>query len=443
MVAAATRFLTPEDVYNRALQHVGASYVTVAGPAGDDTKQNDEVSRVYHKVRRAELRRNAWRFSIRKSRIFPLTTSMMLFTPATYGSGTTYSAGAVVNYQNQLWVSKTNGNAGATPGADSSVDVFGNQVWEEYFGPLIIDQWYAPTSATPTLGVSSLAYVVGDTVYRSNTVTGPISQSNLASGGTGYAVNDTGTLHMAGASNDATYIVTSVSGGVVTGYTLTGVGTLYPVTPNGTTEPATTATGGAQAGVGVGLTFNCVVLPAGTLTVWRSLVNNNSADPLAQSSQWLQLTYAALAPYTVLYPIGSGPLAEDFSRNVFVLPYGYLKQAPQDPKAGSTSYLGAPSGRAYEDWTFEGNFFTSTECYPINFRYVADTSNVAGMDDMFCEGWAARIGTEVCEALTQSAEKIKTCMGVYNKVMGEARLVNGIEEGPTEPPEDDYIECRY
>jgi len=45
--------------------------------------------------------------------------------------------------------------------------------------------------------------------------------------------------------------------------------------------------------------------------------------------------------------------------------------------------------------------------------------------------------------LTQSAEKIKTCEGIYRVVMTEARVVNGIEEGPTEPPEDDYLTCRW
>ena len=443
MVATPTRFLLPEDVANRALQHVGATYITTLGSGGDDTKQNDEVSRVYHKVRRAELRRNVWRFAVKKTRLFPMTTSMKLFTPPTWLIGTTYAAGAVVTLANQIWVSKISSNVGNTPGADASVDVFGNQVWEEYFGPLVIDQWYAPTSSTPTTGISSTAYVVGDIVYRSSTTTGPISSSALATGGTGYVVGDTGTLTMSGASNDATYIVTTETGGVVTGYTLTGSGTLYPVTSDGTTEPAAGATGGAQPGLGVGLTFNCVVQPAGTLTLWRSLTSNNSADPLAQSGEWLQLTYASLAAYTILYPLGAGPLSEDASQNVFILPYGYLKEAPQAPKAGSTSYLGAPSGRAYDDWVFEGNFFVSSEAYPITFRFVADTSNVASMDDMFCEGWAARIGVEVCEALTQSAEKIKTCEGIYRAVMTEARVVNGIEEGPVEPPEDEYLTCRW
>ena len=449
MVATPTRFLTPEDVVNRALQHVGSQYVTTFGPAGDDTKQNDECSRVYHKVRRAELRRNVWRFATRKSVLYPVTQSMKTLTPTTWLIGTTYAQGVIVLYQNQIWQSRIASNVGNTPGLDTSVDVQGIPVWVEYFGPLVIDQWYPPTlteqipASSNAVGVTTLAYNSGDLVYVSTTTTGPISQCYLGTGGTGYAVGDTGTLNMTGASNDATYIVTSVASGVVTGFTLTGEGTLYPVTGDGHVEPASTATGGAQPGSGVGLTFNTVVLPAGTQTVWRSLVSNNQSNPLAQYGQWLAIPYASLVQFQLLYPLQSGPLSEDHSRNVFVLPYGYLKQAPQDPKAGSTSYLGAPSGLSYDDWTFEGNFFTSSEQYPITFRYVADMQNVSEMDDMFCEGWAARIGVEICEALTQSAEKIKTCEAMYKLVMTEARVVNGIETGPVEPPEDDYIECRY
>lgn len=451
MVATPTRFLTPEDVANRALQHVGSTYITTMGPAGDDTKQNDEVSRVYHKVRRAELRRNVWRFAVRKARLFPLTGTCVSLSPSNWAIGTTYAAGALVTYADGIWQSRVSSNVGQTPGADTSIDVLGSSTWIEYSGPLVIDQWYPPSSAVPTstttggIGFTTTTYDAGDIVYLTSTAeaTGPIAQTTLATGGTGYALNDTGTVHMTGGSNDATYTVTAVSSGVVTAYNLTGVGTAYPVTPNGTTEAATTATGGAQPGSGTGLTFNATVNPGGTFTVWRSLVNSNSSNPIASSGQWLQLTFQSLTPFSILYPIGAGPLAEDNTLNVFVLPYGYLKVAPQDPKAGSTSYLGAPSGRPYDDWTFEANYFTSMEAYPINFRFVADTANVPDMDDMFCEGWAARIGVEVCEPLTQSAEKIKTCEGMYRLVMSEARIVNGIETGPTEPPEDDWITCRY
>lgn len=86
---------------------------------------------------------------------------------------------------------------------------------------------------------------------------GPILTTTLNAGGSGYAVNDTGTITTGSA--DATYIVTSIgAGGAVTGYTITSGGTHYP--------PATavaTATGGAQPGVGTGFKVNIVTVQIG------------------------------------------------------------------------------------------------------------------------------------------------------------------------------------
>jgi hypothetical protein len=76
---------------------------------------------------------------------------------------------------------------------------------------------------------------------------GAIVTTHLGSGGTGYAVNDTGTLTAGGAN--ATYKVLTVSGGVVLTYSITAAGTGY------FSGSSNTATGGAQPGVGVGLTI--------------------------------------------------------------------------------------------------------------------------------------------------------------------------------------------
>jgi hypothetical protein len=81
----------------------------------------------------------------------------------------------------------------------------------------------------------------------------PISSATLNSGGSGYVVNDTGTI-LSGSAN-ATYIVNTVGAlGVVTAATLTNPGTAYNTATN-----VSTATGGAQPGVGTGLTFDIVV----------------------------------------------------------------------------------------------------------------------------------------------------------------------------------------
>ena len=175
-------------------------------------------------------------------------------------------------------------------------------------------------------------------------------------------------------------------------------------------------------------------------TVYLSLINDNT--DAVPSSNWVTLTAATIAAINLIWPIGAGPSTQSQSRNVYQLPNGYLREAPQDPKAGSTSFLGAPSGRMYDDWTFEGNYFTTRDVEPITFRFIADIADVSLMDPEFCEALAARIGMETAEPLTQSSEKVNLCAQKYSRALDRAGTSNGIETGPTEPPEDDWITCR-
>ena len=61
---------------------------------------------------------------------------------------------------------------------------------------------------------------------------------------------------------------------------------------------------------------------------------------------------------------------------------------------------------------------------------------------MFCEGLAARMAQEMCEALTQAQDKLATAKAAYEIAMGEARTVNGIEVGTVDPVEDEYVMAR-
>ncbi len=94
------------------------------------------------------------------------------------------------------------------------------------------------------------------------------------------------------------------------------------------------------------------------------------------------------------------------------------------------------------DWVLEGNLLLSMENGAIMFRFAADVIDVTTMDDLFCEGLASRIALEVCEPLTQSTDKLRAIANEYKQFMGDARNVNGIEQGSTEPPLDDYIQAR-
>jgi hypothetical protein len=174
-----------------------------------------------------------------------------------------------------------------------------------------------------------------------------------------------------------------------------------------------------------------------------SLQASNQNHPPASSPTWWSVTSSqvmALSSYTA--PIPSGSNTASSGRNVFRLPKGFHREAPQAPKQGSYLPLGAPAGLPYSDWVYENNYFTTQLAGPIAFRFVADVEDPNDMDPMFVDGFSARLALEICESISQSGSLTTELGGIYNKFMTEARAVNGIETGPTEPPEDAYISCR-
>jgi hypothetical protein len=130
---------------------------------------------------------------------------------------------------------------------------------------------------------------------------------------------------------------------------------------------------------------------------WQTVPAGQPATQVGQN--WLQIN-AAVRYQRIQYPIGAGPRRQTTTRNIFRLPSGYLREAPQDPKQGVASYLGMPSGLPQDDWVFEGDYITTMDSEVIILRFVADIQDVTLMDPMFCEGLGARIGLEVVEPLT-------------------------------------------
>lgn len=180
--------------------------------------------------------------------------------------------------------------------------------------------------------------------------------------------------------------------------------------------------------------------------VYRSLTTGNAVDPVAVGTGWLALGGTAAA-LTVLYPLGSGSANDSSTRNIFRLPKGFLRRAPTDPKAGVRPYLGGPVNHWSEDWVFEGGYIVTGDIGQLFLRYVADATNVAAMDPMFCDALAARIavklGPRVVEAGKTRMELLNNAQSRYRRAVFEARMVNGIEAGPVEPWEDDYVTVRY
>lgn len=423
-------FRTPVDIANRALQHCGARRLSATQGFTEDSVNASECAFAYDLLRRAELRRNVWRHAIRVAVLRPIDVTTRQVAPVLWSSLTTYFVGSIVSdASGAMWISTASDNLNNTPG--------NSYAWESYFGSMSVDAYDSTTT-----------YYAGDLVYVAS----------------GAGVN---TVYMSREDNNADNPATVTAWSATSTYRKNAIVT-YLGTPRQslidlnlnqtpTASPAAWASGTTYA------TGNTVCGSDGY--IYTSLNNANLGnDPVtdlgvhwstaglfcpwtitltrtSSSDKWLAIG-AALAEFGDTYPLGSGPSSNSETRNVYRLPGNYLRQAPQDPKAGSVSYLGAPSGRAYDDWNFQGDFIVTRDADPILFRFVADVTDVTQFDDMFCEGLAARIGFEICERVTQSNAKTQTIAGMYAKFMTEARTVNAIETGATEPPEDDYITCR-
>lgn len=421
-------YLDSLDLANRALQHCGATQILAVG---EDSKSNKEAAFAYDKVRRAELQRNTWRFAIRRAALRPVDTDTMILNPAAFDSTKTYLPGAVVQDTNGLlWISMKPGNVNNAPGSTDA--------WDMYFGPMTVHAY----DSTET-------YFSGDLVYKPGAIAGSyavylsLQNGNSAAPDTATPYDATVTYHKgmvvsSGGSNWRSLIEVNLGITPADGPPAYDNTAIYAAA--GTVTASDHFIYSSIAGSNVG---NDPVTDGGIHWTNTNVANAWSRSPTitTRAISW-QLLDATIDNLLFSYPIGAGPCSQSTTRNVYRLPSGYLREAPQDPKAGSVSYLGAPSGRQYDDWEFEGNYIVSSDVQPILFRFVADVTRVADMPDMFCEGFACSLATAICEPITQSAEKLQTIASEYKLRMSEARTRNAIETGPVEPPDDDYLTCR-
>lgn len=391
-------FQLPIDIMNRALQRVGQTRIA---SLTEDSKACDEVTFCYDKLRIAEMRRNVWTFSVRNAALrpynppmaantatgTPATMGTMLLVPATWSATNNYLPASLVSFNGRVYFSRT-------ANVNSEPDLAPND-WSQYFGPRTVEPY-------DTTGKTS--YYPGELVYTLSGVTPTVF------------------LALAQTLTD---VPTTVAGWVATTYYNAG----------------DTVTGSDAAKYQSKIDLNINLNPVGDAGVhWVATPVASQPDTRA-GQHWLQID-ATIKSIQFIYPVGAGPSFQTNTMNVYFLPYGYLRMAPQNPKAGSNTYLGGPSGNQYNDWQFQAGHLLTRQGGLLIVRFAADIANVLEMDSMFCEGLSCRIGIEVCEPLTQSASKIATIKVEYDEFMGDARAVNGIEQGPVEAPEDDFITCR-
>jgi hypothetical protein len=436
---STTAFSTPLDIAKRACQIIGARKIISLNPAVDGSQAADEIASCYDKVRLAELSRNNWAFATRSVILRPIDANTYQLVPAQYNVAKSYLLGSIVQWTDGNFYTATAFAAvGTAPGAGPP--------WSQYFGPLTVAGWGANTSgAIPPNWSSGTTYNNGSNV--------------LASDGNTYVstINNNVNINPVGDNNvhwllTGTPSVTNYFAGELVFYPNTAPTTVYLSLFNGnsqnpSTVPAFDPTIAYKLGATV--TFSATVYQS-TEDLNLGNTPNGSAPwiavPAAQATQmmgtqWLKLD-ATVQSITLVYPIGSGPVEQSATRNVFMLPNGFLRKAPTSPKSGSWSYLGAPTNILYDDWLFAGGFIISSQVDPLFLRFVADVADVYTMHPMFCEGLACRVAAEVCEPLAQADTKKTLALKVYNQFMTEARTVNAIITGSEEPALDDWLAAR-
>lgn len=420
-------YLDSLDLAKRACQHLGQPQILTVD---DDTRENTEITFAYDKLREAELRRNVWRFAIKTAVLRAISATTMQIVPALWNAKTLYLPGAIVIDKNgDFWTSNQPENLNNVPGQSAA--------WDQYFGPLTAEVWAAGS------------YYAGDLVYRalSNSayvVFLSLTNNNTATPETAVAYDATVTYGLEAVVSYAGAQWRSLLPINLANTPVTAPAAWDAALNYGTGFTATGSDGYVYTSLGEGNLGFDPVTTGGVYWSTAYVVNAWSKLPTLYPSAptWLPL-YAALTPFFLTSPIGMVASASASARNLFRLPANYLREAPQDPKAGSATQWGAPTGLAYNDWLFQGDFILSRTPGPIIFRFVADVTIVTEMDAMFCEGLSASMALAACQAVTTSSKLKAEIRSEYSQAIAEARLVNGIETGSEEPPEDDWLAVRY
>lgn len=420
-------FLNSLDIGNRAILHFGSEFI--AG-VDEDSTRNEAISFAYDKLRRAELRRNVWTFATRRVALRALETTSLRLDVRAWDAEVTYNVGALAADENGvIWTSLISNNRNNEPETTTA--------WEVYIGSDTVHLYDADTS-----------YFAGELVYVSLGAGKYIVFKSLVNENEDSPT--TATDYDAAVTYNQDAIVKS-SGSMWRSMIEINVGNTPTDYGAARWDETATYSSGQKVIGSDGMIYTSAVNdnlgfdPVGDVGHWTATGVPYAWELVPEqyeaSSKWLPL-FASVRSINYQYPIGAGPLSQTTSRNVYRLPYGYVRVAPQNPKAGAVSFLGSPGADHYRDWEFENGVFTTMDSTPVVFRFVGDVTDVPKMDDMFCEGLAARIAFETCEKLTKETDKKKLIGAAYTQFIKEARIVNSIEQGPTEPAEDDYIACR-
>lgn len=406
-------FIDSLDIANRVCDHLGQTPIL---EVDEDSTKNSTISRVYDQLREAELQRNVWYFAKRKVVLRPLSVSSRLLAPKLWQTNETYLPGAIVKDANgDIWISWLADNYGNEPGVSDA--------WDSYFGPMTVELWSSGTT-----------YFPGELVYKAGAYAGSfvvflsLADSNSDNPDTTTAWAATTTYGL----NDRAY-----SGGFTWRSLITLNLNVTPAVPPadyssgvtyGTGNTATasdgfiyTATTPATIGVDP-VTDDGTFWTRGAAAAWSKTPAQYDA-----SAKWLPV-------FSDMTNLGNEWLyvgINSTSRNVYRAPAGSLRMAR----------IGYRDRLAAHDYEPHGEYITSGAGIMVR-EFIANIKDVRKMHAMFCEGLAIRIAMGTAKKITGSDSEIATLASLYNKFMNEARTINGIEMGPEEPDEDEFLVIR-
>jgi hypothetical protein len=427
-------FRTPLDVANKALQHCGVNQIA---SLSEKSRNAPQVSFAYDKEREAELQRRTWTFATRRTVIRSIDANTMRLAPALWSQIATYFVGSIVSDQaGSLWISEIRNNLNNDP----LLTTF----WVPYFGPRSV-MLFDPTTS----------YSAGELVYT--TAGDGTSRIYLSLQSGNSDVPGTATPWAATTTFFRNQVVTYLS---VPYMSLIDLNTNnIPASSPALWNAATTYATGNQVGGADGIIYTSVgsgnIANDPTLDIGANWTNTGILTPWTTvfvggigSAKWLQIggkefpSGVGLTTLSVFSPLGIGVSQQQTFGNLFLLPAGFLRLAPQNPKVGIGA-LGGPTGVTYDDWLIEGEYLISRDTGPIPLRFVGDFTDVARMHTLFCQGLAALIAVAICDTVTQDKGQFAIVAKVYSEWENRASVFDGIESGPVDDPQDDLITVRY
>lgn len=114
-----------------------------------------------------------------------------------------------------------------------------------------------------------------------------------------------------------------------------------------------------------------------------------------------------------------------------------------------------PNGDAQSDWSVEGRKVLtnypdsvtasdgSTASNVLNLTYIADVEDVTQFDSAFYDVMALSMASDLCEKLTQNAQKKAVIDREYASAVAEARRTNAFETIPRTAADTGWFLARY